>query len=112
MVFLDVAAPDLDPSSVKLEITGTKLSFSGHTAPPTASGTASKVEPKTYEFDLELFAEVEELKRNLTGKSLSLVLKKKEAQEDYWPRLTKEKVKLNWLKVGSSPCPYPACYSN
>lgn len=93
-----VNVPELDPS-YKLDVNGSKLSFSGHSSPPQASGTASKVEPKTYEFELELFGEVEEVKRNLNGKALSLVLQKKEAKEDYWPRLTKEKVKLNWLKV-------------
>lgn len=98
VVFLTINVAELDPS-YKLEITPTHISFSGHPTPPAATATASKVETKTYEFELDLFAEVEELKRTLTGKSLSLVLKKKEATEDYWPRLTKEKVKLNYVKV-------------
>lgn len=96
---MTVQVPELDPS-YKLDISPSKISFSGHSTPPAATGTASKVEPKTYEFELDLFGEVEEVKRTLTGKNLSLVLKKKEASEDYWPRLTKEKVKLNFVKVG------------
>lgn len=63
----------------------------------------TKPKKKTDEFDLELFAEVEESKRALTGKSLSLVLKKLEAKAEYWPRLTKEKVKLNFVKVSLPP---------
>lgn len=98
LVYLTINVPELDPSYT-LELTSTHISFSGHPTLPAATGTAAKVEPKTYEFELDFFAEVEELKRTLTGKHLALVLKKKEAQEDYWPRLTKEKVKLNYVKV-------------
>lgn len=64
---------------------------------------------------MDLFAEVEEVKRTLTGKNLSLVLKKKEAGEDYWPRLTKEKVKLNFVKVRplvSLPCSSARGFAN
>lgn len=98
IIYLTVSIPELDPS-YKLEVTSNKLTFSGHSTPPAATATASAVEPKTYEFELDLFGEVEEVKRTLTGKNLSLILRKKEASEDYWPRLTKEKVKLNFLKV-------------
>lgn len=98
IVYLTVNVAELDPS-YKLELTPTHISFSGHPTLPAATGTAAKVEPKTYEFELDFFAEVEEVKRTLTGKHLALVLQKKVAQEDYWPRLTKEKVKLNYVKV-------------
>jgi hypothetical protein len=98
IVYLTINVAELDPS-YKLDLTPTHISFSGHPTLPAATGTAAKVEPKTYEFELDFFAEVEEVKRTLTGKHLALVLQKKEAQEDYWPRLTKEKVKLNYVKV-------------
>lgn len=98
IIYLTISVPELDPT-YKLEIAPTKITFSGHTTPPAATATASAVEPKTYEFELDLFGEVEELKRTLTGKNLSLVLKKTEATEEYWPRLTKEKAKLNYIKV-------------
>jgi hypothetical protein len=126
VVFLTISVPELDPT-FKLDISASRITFVGHASPPAGTNTASKVEPKTCssytlpffmldlvrltdqfpsttfffldEFDLELFSEVEEVKRVLTGKSLSLVLKKVEAKEDYWPRLTKEKVKLNFVKV-------------
>lgn len=100
IVFLTISVPELDPSYT-LTLTPGHITFSGHTTLPPTTATASKVEPKTYEFDLDLFAEVEEVKRTLTGKNLSLVLRKQEAGEDYWPRLTKEKVKLNFVKVRS-----------
>jgi hypothetical protein len=47
---------------------------------------------------------VEEVKRTLTTKNLSLVLRKKEAKDEYWPRLTKDKVKLNYVKVRLLSC--------
>ena len=53
----------------------------------------------TDEFDLTLFDAVTESKRTLNGKNLSVVLLKTEAKEDYWPRLTKEKLKLNYVKT-------------
>lgn len=38
-------------------------------------------------------------KQHLTSKSLYMVLRKKEAKLDYWPRLTKEKVRLHNVKT-------------
>lgn len=98
IVYLTISVAELDPN-YKLDISSSKISFKGQTTPPPQTSTAAKIEPKEYEFNLELFSEVEELKRTLTTKSLSLVLKKVELGEDYWPRLTKEKVKLNFVKV-------------
>lgn len=96
---MTISVPSLDPSYT-LTIAGSKITFSGQSIPPPSTGgTASKVEEKTYKFDLELFAEVEEVKRTENTKQLSLVLKKVESSADYWPRLTKEKVKLNFVKV-------------
>lgn len=63
---------------------------------------ATQVEQKTFELSLELFGEVEEVRRTLNGKSLALVLRKKELGTDYWPRLTKDKVKLQYLKTDFS----------
>lgn len=51
------------------------------------------------EFGFKLFAPVTELRKTLTGKALSIVLLKTVAQEDYWPRLTAEKIKLNYVKT-------------
>lgn len=61
-----------------------------------------QVEQKTFELSLELFGEVEEVRRTLNGKSLALVLRKKELGAEYWPRLTKDKVKLQYIKTDFS----------
>jgi hypothetical protein len=66
----------------------------------------------TYQFTLDLFAPivVDQTKKNLSSRYLQLILQKKDAQEEFWPRLTKEKVRLQWLKtdfskVSSLPLP-------
>lgn len=40
--------------------------------------------------------------RRLTSRSLAIVLRKKELQPEYWPRLTKEKLKTPFIKTDFS----------
>ncbi|GAA5867244.1 hypothetical protein JCM1840_004996 [Sporobolomyces johnsonii] len=101
LIMLTINAPELDPDYT-LSIDGNKLSFSGKTHQLASQGTAAQLEAKTYAFELELFDEVEEVRRALSGKSLYVVLRKKTAKDEYWPRLTKDKVRLNWLKTDFS----------
>jgi len=58
----------------------------------------------TYQFQLDLFAPIDPAatKKNLSSRYLQLILQKKEAKEEFWPRLTKEKVRLQWLKTDFS----------
>lgn len=58
----------------------------------------------TYQFKLDLFAPIDPAatKKNLSSRYLQLILQKKEAKEEFWPRLTKEKVRLQWLKTDFS----------
>lgn len=64
-----------------------------------------KLSAKSLEIDsLELFGEIDleaERKEKLTGKSLQLVLTKKDLKEEYWPRLTKDK-RVNFVKTDFS----------
>ncbi|PWN51279.1 HSP20-like chaperone [Violaceomyces palustris] len=63
---------------------------------------SSEDEPeKIYDFKLDFFEEidVEASKQHQTSKSLYLVLRKKEVKLDYWPRLTKEKIRLHNVKT-------------
>ena len=50
---------------------------------------------------MELFAEidVEDSKWNTKGRNIILNLAKKQPEEDYWPRLQKEKVKNNLIAI-------------
>lgn len=77
-----------EDSSIKL--TSTQLSYKGKNK----KGT-------TYAVDIDFFAEinVEESKRYHSSKETGFILRKKENKEEYWPRLTKEKARLHWLKT-------------
>jgi len=96
VIFLTINAPELEPD-YQLDITASKLTFKGVT-----KAAAGSLPHRQYAFDLELFGEIEpesaKKSEHLTGKSLSLVLKKKELKEDYWPRLSKDK-RVNFIKT-------------
>jgi len=96
VIFLTINAPELEPD-YQLNITASKLSFKGVT-----KAAAGSLPHRQYAFDLELFGEVEpesaKKSEHLTGKSLNLILKKKELKEDYWPRLSKDK-RVNFIKT-------------
>lgn len=49
-----------------------------------------------------LTGDVQETKKVVTSRAIVLVLRKKEAQAEYWPRLTKEKPNRNWVKTDFS----------
>lgn len=65
---------------------------------------AKGVPERQYEFDIELYDEIipEETKKNITSRAVVLILRKKQMQAEFWPRLTKEKVKNNWIKTDFS----------
>lgn len=86
---------------MKLDLKDSSLSFKG-------TSTSKKV---TYAVDLEFYAEIDpkESKINHSGRDVSLVLRKKELKEEYWPRLLKDSKKMHFLKtdfdkVGTSIC--------
>jgi hypothetical protein len=59
-------------------------------------------EERSYELDLELFAEVDpaDVKQATTGRSITLAIPKKEAADEHWPRLLKAAGKApQFLKV-------------
>ena len=64
----------------------------------------SRTESKDYEFQLEFFEEVdpEQSRKSLTSRHLALVLRKKEKKAEYWPRLSKQKVKSTFVKTDFS----------
>jgi hypothetical protein len=76
---------------MKLDLKDQSLSFKG-------TSTSKKV---TYAIDLELFAEIDpkESKISHSGRDVSLVLRKKELKEEFWPRLLKDNKKMHFLKT-------------
>jgi len=91
VVYLTIVAPDVPIADTKLDIQPTKLTFQGK----------SSTKNVTYKADLEFFEEIDpkESKVNHTGRDIEMVIRKKDAKEEFWPRLLKEKAKVHWLKT-------------
>ena len=45
---------------------------------------------------------LQETKKSVTSRAIVLILRKKAARAEYWPRLTKEKVRNQWIKTDFS----------
>ncbi|KAK9473448.1 HSP20-like chaperone [Dipodascopsis tothii] len=88
VIFLTLNTPDVAKPEIKL--TATSLSFKG------ASSNG-----KDYEIELEFFDEidVDNSTHSHSGRGVYFVLRKKEAKEEYWPRLLKDKRKYHFLKT-------------
>jgi len=84
-------APDVHGSDYKMDLTTNHLKFTGK----------SSTKGVTYACDFDLFADidVDASKINHTDRDIEMVLRKKEAKEEFWPRLLKEKAKMHWLKT-------------
>lgn len=81
-----------DPADIKLDLTSTALTFTADSADATTK----------YNLKIEFYDEinVEESRQNLeSGSYIFMVLRKSKAQEEYWPRLTKEKLKYHYIKT-------------
>jgi hypothetical protein len=90
-VYLTITAPDVPDSDMKLDIQSSKLIFTGK----------SSTKKATYHCELEFFAEIDpaESKTSHTGRDVEMVLRKKELNEEFWPRLLKEKGKVHFLRT-------------
>ncbi|EGV65512.1 hypothetical protein CANTEDRAFT_113060 [Yamadazyma tenuis ATCC 10573] len=90
IVFLTIEV--FDVKNVQVDLTSTTLTFSAD----------SQNSDNKYEWKVEFFDEIdtENSKKNLgAGSHVSLLLRKAKKQEEYWPRLTKEKVKYRNIKT-------------
>ncbi|OWB56057.1 hypothetical protein B5S28_g1947 [[Candida] boidinii] len=76
-----------DPIKPKINLTSTKLEFEAVS------------NDKDYKLDLEFFSEIDtkKSKYEITGSHLYFVLFKKELNSEFWPRLTKEKLKYHYI---------------
>ncbi|KAG6872464.1 hypothetical protein C0995_009567 [Termitomyces sp. Mi166 len=99
IIYLTVNLPDIQESSLVYELTSSSISFKAKTG-----DAARGIPDKAYEFKLDFYAEVapELSTKKLTTRSFSVVIRKKDKQEEYWPRLTKERVKNPFLKTDFS----------
>ncbi|KAJ7837175.1 HSP20-like chaperone [Mycena olivaceomarginata] len=98
VLYLTINLPDIDESSLKYTLEPTKIAFEA------TSGNEKTGHQKKYAFTLDFFAEIvpEKSSKRLSTRSLYLVLRKKEQQAEYWPRLTKDKVRNAYIKTDFS----------
>jgi len=91
-VYLTITIPDVSEKDLKLDIQPTKV---------VCTGQSHTKKTTTYSVTLELFAEIvpEETKKNHTDRDLELVLRKKDLNLEFWPRLLKEKGKVHFLRT-------------
>ena len=91
VIYLTIAAPDVPQADLKLDLQPARLTFSG----------TSTTKHVTYNSVMEFYEEIDpkESTVNHTDRDIELVLRKKEAKDEFWPRLLKAKAKVHWLKT-------------
>jgi len=98
ILYLTINLPDIQESGLKYNLEPTKITFEA------TSGNEKTGHEKKYAFSLDFFSEIvpEKSSKKLSTRSLYLVLRKKEQKAEFWPRLTKEKVKNAYIKTDFS----------
>jgi len=88
-LYVTIALDDVKDPQIKL--TETQLTFKGR----------GSVEKKCYENTIEFFKPVdpEESKYAVLPRNIPFMIKKKDVEEAFWPRLLKDKTKMHWLKT-------------
>ncbi|KAJ7799021.1 HSP20-like chaperone [Mycena olivaceomarginata] len=97
VVYLTVDTPDIQANKIPWN---TVLKPKKYFSKPSRE-SRSFAQIKEYTFNLDLFGEIlpEKSSKTLTARSLYLVLHKKEQKAEYWPRLTREKVKNGQIRT-------------
>ncbi|KAI6133412.1 HSP20-like chaperone [Pisolithus croceorrhizus] len=95
VIYLTVSLPNIDEPSLKYDLTPTSIKFEAD------ARAATNAETKHYEFSLDLYDDIipELSKHKLTSRSFTAVLRKKNKKLEFWPRLTKEKLKTPFIKT-------------
>ncbi|KAI0005342.1 HSP20-like chaperone [Russula compacta] len=95
VLYVTINLPDIVESSLQYDLTPTGLVFKAQ---------AGTVEQSTYEFSIDFYKDIipEESGKRLTSRSLALNLRKKDLEREYWPRLTKDKIKSTYIKTDFS----------
>lgn len=90
-IFLTISVPDVSKEKIKLDIQPTSLNFQGF----------SQTKKATYAVKLEFYEEIDPSasKINHTPRDVEMVLQKKTLNQEYWPRLLKDKAKVHFLKT-------------
>ncbi|KIY64625.1 HSP20-like chaperone [Cylindrobasidium torrendii FP15055 ss-10] len=98
VLYVTINVPDIVESELDFKLTETGIHFAASNVNPDKSAG------KKYAFDLDFFAEIdpEKSSKRLNTRDLALILRKKDLKEEYWPRLTKEKVRNAFIKTDFS----------
>src|SRR5690606_6699866 len=90
IIYLTINVADVKPDTLKFEIQPNTVSFSG-----------TKSKGQEYAIELPLFAEIDpaESRKHISSRGVEAVLRKKEAKEEFWPRLLSDSKKVHWLKT-------------
>ncbi|KAI1480676.1 HSP20-like chaperone [Daldinia eschscholtzii] len=90
-IYLTISVPDVPKENLKLDLQPTGLTFTGH----------SETLKRTYHLELTFYAEIDpaESKVHHTDRNVELKLRKKELNDEYWPRLLKDSKKVQFLKT-------------
>ena len=90
-ILLTVAAPDVLPKNLKVDLKPTSLTFTGH----------SETKKTTYHVELVFYEEIdpEKSQTHHTSRDVIFKLRKKEMKEEYWPRLLKDSKKMHFLRT-------------
>ncbi|KAF9817465.1 hypothetical protein IEO21_03422 [Rhodonia placenta] len=99
VLYATINLADIKPETLEYNLTPTSISFKAR------AGNADKgIEEKDYEFNFDLYAEVvpEESGKSLSSRAFAIVLRKKEKKAEFWPRLTKEKIRTPFIKTDFS----------
>ncbi|KAH9043873.1 HSP20-like chaperone [Lactarius pseudohatsudake] len=96
LLFVTVNLPDIVASSIQYDLQPTGLVFKAQAGPGE--------QKSDFEFKVDFYKEIipEESKKHLTSRSVVLNLRKKVLEQEYWPRLTKDKVKSPYIKTDFS----------
>jgi len=90
IVYITINVAQIKPDTWHCDFTSTTVSFGGTTT-----------KDVHYKVDLELYDEIdpEESRKHFTTRGLDLVLRKKEAKVEFWPRLLKGTKKAHFVKT-------------
>lgn len=90
LLYITILQSDVSEKDLKIDLTPTSLTYKGVTT-----------KGKEYAFTIEFFEEidVEHSRKIHTDRATECIIRKKALKEEFWPRLTKDKVKLHWLKT-------------
>jgi len=90
IIYLTIMVSDVSDSNLTLDLTSTHLSYK-----------ATTTKGQEYFVEIPFYEEIDptESRKIHTPRATECIIRKKEPKEEYWPRLTKDKVKLHWLKT-------------